>query len=119
MLFSLLHSSFIIHPKKRGRHDFGMLAHGADLEKPLQEPQKVEFFRDIKVVAVGCGGFYDFPWYGGFTLFLTDSNELYMAGKLGTELHHWLPIRVPVPNAHILSISAGEDWAAIVCSREY
>lgn len=99
-----------------GVGNFGMLGHGGQ-EGNESQPRKVAFFADKKVVAVAAGGFYDFPWYGSFTLFLLDNNELYFAGRLGSETENHLPVLVPTPpNSHILSISAGEDWAAIVCS---
>jgi len=83
-------------------------------------PVRVEFFnkQNLKVVAVGCGGYVS--WNGGFTLFLLDDNRLFYCGKLGTEEHVLLPRQVTsadLGNRHILSISAGEDWAGIAVSK--
>ncbi len=70
------------------------------------------------VVAVGAGGYVS--WNGSFTLFLLDNNDLYVSGMLGDRSkHHSLPVKINCPDLvgrHILSISCGEDWAAIVGS---
>lgn len=94
----------------------GMLGHGDT--QSVHEPKQVHFFRDMKIVAVATGGHTPYPGRGSFTLFLTENNELWVAGMLGGPIKHIdAPVKVPTPrNSHILSVSAGEDWAAIVCS---
>lgn len=96
-----------------------MLGHGDDSESVLATPKRVEYFREIgkRVVAVGAGGYIH--WNGAFTLFLCHDNSLYMAGMLGSRTHHPLPTRIDCASLrgrHILSISCGEDWAAVVAS---
>lgn len=82
-------------------------------------PKRIEWVgkNECKVVAIGCGGYQS--WNGGFTLLLTDDNRLFCCGGLGN-VYSSVPVRVgqqQLQGRHILSISAGEEWAAVVVSR--
>jgi len=96
----------------------GALLYGTTEEHDIDQPQEVSFFvqQGLKVVAIGCGGHVS--WTGGFTLFLCDDNTLWQSGKL-TEMTCSTPQQIDAPeivSRHILSISCGEDWAAVVAS---
>jgi len=72
----------------------------------------------MKVVAIGCGGYLG--WNGGFTLFLLDDNRLFYCGNLGYKKNVCTPVQIKSKDLykrHILSISAGEDWAGVAVSR--
>jgi len=99
-----------------GNGNQGVLGHGD--EDSRDNPTRVEWFvkQNMKVVAIGCGGHGS--WAGGFTLYLLDDNRLFFSGELGSDFAT-LPELVKLDELkerHILSISAGEDWAAIVAS---
>lgn len=108
-----------------GSTGFGMLGHGPehqDRYSTIDMPKRVEFFRDLgkRVMAVGAGGYIS--WHGAFTLFLLEDNTLWRSGFLG-DPNDVAPFPVKIEcNAlrgrHILSISCGEDWAAIVGSAQ-
>lgn len=100
---------------------FGMLGHGEVAGHEIDQPRRVEFFQKEgkRVVAVGAGGYIS--WDGSFTLFLCHDNTLYRAGMLGSRSESSLPLRIISPSVtrrSILSISCGEDWAAIVVSAK-
>lgn len=96
----------------------GVLGHGDTQD--YASPKRVEWFveREIKIVAIGCGGHSS--WSGGFSLFLTSENHLYMVGRFPfMDSAVIRPVLVELDSLgsrHILSIAAGEDWAAIVAS---
>lgn len=96
----------------------GCLGHGnyGDVAKP----RRVEYCHDekMKAVKIGCGGYV--LRSGGFTLVLFDDNKLYYFGSLGGGSN---AVKQPIQitptsynNEHIMSLAAGEDWAAIITS---
>jgi hypothetical protein len=102
-----------------GSAAFGMLGLGGDKfgrEDGVEVPTLVESLSNV--VAVGAGGYMS--WFGSFTLFLLANNELYCAGRLGDVRDcPSVPRKIDcaaLRGRHILSISCGEDWAAIVAS---
>lgn len=103
-----------------GATSFGMLGHGPTEERKVDEPCRVVDFQTMgkKVVAVAAGAYLS--WRGSFTLFLCSDNTLWRSGYLGEE--HEAVDRPTVYDTsalrgrHILSITAGEDWAAVVAS---
>lgn len=103
-----------------GCTNFGMLGHGHMAEYTWALPKKVDFFSKLgkRVVAIGAGGYIS--WSGAFTLFLLEDNTLWKAGRLGDpNIHDQLPVQIMTDSLrgrHILSISCGEDWAAVVTS---
>eukprot|EP01123_Difflugia_compressa_P004084 TRINITY_DN15437_c0_g1_i1.p1 TRINITY_DN15437_c0_g1~~TRINITY_DN15437_c0_g1_i1.p1 ORF type:complete len:440 (-),score=76.20 TRINITY_DN15437_c0_g1_i1:23-1342(-) len=100
-----------------GKGHRGMLGHGDTQTVPT--PKRVEWFhtRNMKVVAVGCGG--HIYGEGSFTIYLLSDNRLFYTGMLGSEESMFEPTHIKTPELegrHILSISAGEDWAGMVVS---
>jgi hypothetical protein len=96
---------------------FGMLGLGElDRVDEIATPTLVESLSGV--VAVGAGGYRS--WQGSFTLFLLGNNDLYYAGRLGDLTNcPTVPRKIDCPGLrgrHILSISCGEDWAAVVAS---
>eukprot|EP01127_Copromyxa_protea_P001121 TRINITY_DN1107_c0_g1_i1.p1 TRINITY_DN1107_c0_g1~~TRINITY_DN1107_c0_g1_i1.p1 ORF type:complete len:476 (+),score=76.19 TRINITY_DN1107_c0_g1_i1:314-1741(+) len=103
-----------------GTNNHGNLCHNDLISREV--PTRVEWVRDnnYKVVAIGCGGYIG--WEGGFTLLLLDDNRLFCAGDLGIIEREQLPVQVGTEEfygRHILSISAGEDWAGVVTSMAH
>ena len=94
-----------------------MLGLGSDERSDMNEPTLVKSLEG-RVVSAGAGGYRS--WTGAFTLFLTDENEVYVSGKLGRQnMRCSTPAKVDsegLRGRYILSISCGEDWAAIVAS---
>merc|ERR1711966_192212 len=101
-----------------GSNAFDMLGQELVGVPQVNSPEEVTYFRErgLKVVAIGCGGHSS--WNGAFTLFLCDDNTLWQAGMLG-ELCCSKPQQIvtdDILSRHILSISCGENWAAVVAS---
>eukprot|EP01126_Amoeba_proteus_P029361 TRINITY_DN2896_c0_g2_i14.p1 TRINITY_DN2896_c0_g2~~TRINITY_DN2896_c0_g2_i14.p1 ORF type:complete len:409 (+),score=75.48 TRINITY_DN2896_c0_g2_i14:251-1477(+) len=99
-----------------GSNGHGNLGH-FDLHDRYK-PTRVEWLMSHghKIVAIGCGGYLH--WSGGFTLFLTNDNKLFCCGILGN-VNSTTPVQIgeeEFSGRQILSISAGEDWAAVVAS---
>jgi hypothetical protein len=101
-----------------GSNSFDMLGQELVGVSQVDSPAEVTYFRErgLKVVAIGCGGHSS--WNGAFTLFLCDDNTLWQAGFLGG-LCCSKPQQIvteDIVSRHILSISCGENWAAVVAS---